>query len=115
MPATDGVPEAVGLAAYRILQEALANAARHAPGGPVKIAGRVRDRRLELAVRNEPAVPGIAPSSLKPEGHGHGVVGMRERAALLGGTLSAGRDDKGGYLVTAMLPFDGQPPEESAG
>jgi signal transduction histidine kinase len=106
MPGADGVPAAVGLAAYRIVQEALANAARHAPGGPVKIAGRVVDRRLELAVRNGPAVPGIAPSSLKPGGRGHGLVGMRERATLLGGTLVAGRDEHGGYTVTAVLPFE---------
>jgi signal transduction histidine kinase len=105
MPAGDGVPEAVGLTAYRIVQEALANAARHAPGGPVRVAGRVQDGRLELAVRNGPAVPGIAPSALPGEGHGHGLMGMRERATLLGGTLSAGRDENGGYTIAAMLPF----------
>ena len=105
MPASDGIPEPVGLAAYRIVQEALANAARHAPGGPVRIAGRVADGRLELAIRNGPAVPGIAPPALPPAGHGHGVVGMRERATLLGGTLAAGRDPDGGYTVTAVLPF----------
>jgi signal transduction histidine kinase len=107
MPAGDGVPEAVGLTAYRIVQEALANAARHAPGGPVRVAGRVQDGRLELAVRNGPAVPGIAPSALPGEGHGHGLMGMRERATLLGGTLSAGRDENGGYTIAAMLPFGG--------
>jgi signal transduction histidine kinase len=104
MPPVDGVPEAVGLAAYRIVQEALANAARHAPGGPVRIAGRVTDERLELAIRNGPAVPGIAPAPMAA-GTGHGVLGMRERAALLGGTLAAGRDADGGYTVTAVLPF----------
>jgi signal transduction histidine kinase len=103
----DGVPEAVGLAAYRIVQEALANAARHAPGGMVRIVGRVAGDRLELAVRNGPAVPGIEPPSLPAGGSGHGLVGMRERAALLGGSLSAGRDDSGGYTVTAVLPFGG--------
>jgi signal transduction histidine kinase len=105
MPPADGIPEAVGLAAYRIVQEALANAARHAPGGPVRIAGRVAGRRLELAIRNGPAVPGIA-HLRAAAGAGHGVVGMRERATLLGGTLAAGRDPDGGYTVTAVLPFE---------
>jgi signal transduction histidine kinase len=104
MPPVDGVPDAVGLAAYRILQEALANAARHAPGGPVRIAGRVAGERLELAIRNGPAVPGIAPAPMTA-GTGHGVLGMRERVTLLGGTLAAGRDTDGGYTVTAVLPF----------
>ncbi len=107
LPDADGVPEAVGLAAYRIVQEALANAARHAPGGMVRIVGRVAGDRLELAVRNGPAVPGIAPPSLPAGGTGHGLVGMQERAALLGGSLSAGRDDGGGYTVVAVLPFGG--------
>jgi signal transduction histidine kinase len=86
------------------VQEALANAARHAPGGPVRIAGRVADGRLELAIHNGPAVPGIA-ARPTAAGSGHGVVGMRERATLLGGTLAADRDPDGGYTVTAVLPF----------
>jgi signal transduction histidine kinase len=105
LPEADGVPQAVGLAAYRIVQEALANAARHAPGGTVRIAGRVTGDRLELVVRNGPAVAGIDPPSLPAGAPGHGLVGMRERAALLGGTLSAGRDGSGGYTVVAVLPF----------
>jgi signal transduction histidine kinase len=105
MPPADGIPEAVSLAAYRIVQEALANAARHAPGGPVRIAGRLAGQRLELAIRNGPAVPGIDPPPAAA-GAGHGVVGMRERATLLGGTLAAGRDPDGGYTVTAVLPFE---------
>jgi len=95
------VPEAVGLAAYRIVQEALANAARHAPGGPVRIVGRVVAEALELEIRNGPAVSVPAP----PGAPGHGLVGMHERAVLLGGRLDAGRDADGGYTVTATLPF----------
>ena len=105
MPDVEGVPAGVGLTAYRIVQEALANAARHAPGGPVRIAGRVNHDRLELAIRNEPGRPGGTPAPLPAGGTGHGVTGMHERAALLGGTLRAGRDDSGGYTVTAVLPF----------
>jgi signal transduction histidine kinase len=105
IPPADGIPEAVGLAAYRIVQEALANAARHAPGGPVRITGRVGGGGLELVIHNGPAVPGIA-APPTAAGAGHGVVGMRERATLLGGTLSADRDGDGGYTVTAVLPVE---------
>jgi signal transduction histidine kinase len=51
-------------------------------------------------------VPGIAPPELTVPGTGHGVIGMRERATLLGGTLSADRDSDGGYTVAAVLPFE---------
>jgi signal transduction histidine kinase len=95
------VPEAVGLAAYRIVQEALANAARHAPGGPVEVGARARDGRLELTVRNGPPRPRPVPAG----GGGHGLTGMRERAELLGGTFRAGPDGRGGYLVEAVLPY----------
>ncbi|HEX5203027.1 MAG TPA: histidine kinase [Actinoplanes sp.] len=92
-----GVPGTVGLAAYRIMQEALANAARHAPGGPVTIDARGFADRLELTVRNKRTGPS-AP------GGGHGLIGMRERAALLGGELTA-RPDGSDFVVQATLPF----------
>ncbi len=96
-----GMPGAAGLAAYRIVQEALANAARHAPGGPVDVAVRTGSRRLTVSVHNGPARPGPAPAG----GGGHGLTGMRERAELLGGTLHAAPDGRGGYLVEAVLPY----------
>jgi signal transduction histidine kinase len=96
------VPPAVQLAAYRIVQEALANAARHAPDGPVRVRLRAGDAALDLRARN--ALPDPVPPAGPP---GHGLVGMHERAALLGGTLTAGPDDAGGYVVTATLPYDG--------
>ncbi|GAA3344905.1 sensor histidine kinase [Amorphoplanes nipponensis] len=94
------VPEAVGLAAYRIVQEALANAARHAPGGPVSVSVRGTPEALEVEVGNEPGAPGPAVG-----GPGHGLVGMRERSTLLGGTLEAGPRPDGGYRVAARLPL----------
>lgn len=92
-----GVPTTTGLAAYRILQEALANAARHAPDGPVTIRARGGSGRLVLLVSN--------PLPREPRGGsgGHGLAGMRERATLLGGTLSAGPVD-GEFVVSAILP-----------
>lgn len=95
----------VGLAAYRITQEALANAARHAPGRPVTIEVRDTGERLELTVRNplDPAGPA------GPAGRGgHGIVGMRERATLLGGTLTAGPVESS-FVVHAVLPAEREP------
>jgi signal transduction histidine kinase len=92
-----GVPETVGLAAYRIVQEALANAARHAPGGPVTVEARGLEDRLELTVRNRRTKPAAA-------GGGHGLIGMRERAALLGGQLTA-EPERFDFVVQATLPF----------
>ena len=101
------VPETVGLTAYRILQEALANAARHAPGSPVRIEGRGFADRLELTVRNERTGPGGT-------GGGHGLIGMRERAALLGGRLTAG-PDRCDFLVAATLPLIERAPGDMSG
>jgi signal transduction histidine kinase len=93
-------PEAVGLAAYRIVQEALANAARHAPGGPVRVTVHRTTEALCVEVGNGPGAPATATG-----GPGHGLIGMRERSALLGGTLEAGPEPDGGYRVTARLPL----------
>ncbi|BAL86888.1 putative two-component system sensor kinase [Actinoplanes missouriensis 431] len=97
LPELPDLPEAVGLAAYRIVQEALANAARHAPGGPVRLRARGRPGALELRVHNELTREATA-------GTGHGLVGMHERVALLGGELTAGPDGQGGFQVVATIP-----------
>nr|MDT0659662.1 histidine kinase [Micromonospora sp. DSM 115978] len=94
-------PEAVGLTAYRIVQEALANAARHAPGAAVRVALRPGVGELALRVEND-AHPGAA----GPAGPaGHGLTGMRERARLLAGTFNAGPVPGGGFAVVAHLPY----------
>jgi signal transduction histidine kinase len=92
------VPPTVGLTAYRVVQEALANAARHAPDGPVTIKARGSSDRLLLLVRNP------LPSEPRGGSGGHGLAGMRERATLLGGTLSAGPDGDE-FVVAAVLPI----------
>ncbi|NUT32044.1 MAG: sensor histidine kinase [Hamadaea sp.] len=94
------VPAATGLAAYRIVQEALSNAARHAPGTPVRVAVEADDVEVHVVVRNE-ARPGAATPS---GGAGHGLRGMRERAFVLGGMLRAEPDPDGGFTVEASLP-----------
>jgi len=104
----DGLPEripaGVDLAAYRIVQEGLTNARRHA--GAVRAVVRVRrdGGRLELEVVNDPASPDVAGGT--GGGSGHGLAGMRERARLSGGTLEAGPIDDGGFRVHASLPLE---------
>ncbi|WP_019634455.1 sensor histidine kinase [Actinomadura atramentaria] len=103
-----GVPRpldaGVDLSAYRIVQESLSNAARYAPGGRASAELRYGRDALTVAVRDEGAA-GPAPSSRA--GGGHGLVGMRERVAMLGGTFAAGPAETGGWSVTAVLPYGG--------
>ncbi|MEU1393724.1 MULTISPECIES: sensor histidine kinase [unclassified Nonomuraea] len=94
---------AAGLSAYRIVQESLSNAMRHAPGSSVAVEITADAGTLRLRVTNGPGrSPAAAP------GAGQGLVGMRERAALLGGTLDAGPTRGGGYQVSAALPMEPQ-------
>jgi signal transduction histidine kinase len=97
------LPAGVGLSAYRILQEALSNTLRHAPGAEVTVEVGFEPDRLRLRVRNDP--PPAGGERPPPAPPGHGIVGMRERAAMLGGTLAAGPTSDGGYLVEAALPL----------
>jgi signal transduction histidine kinase len=93
------VDPGVGLAAYRIVQEALTNARRHAPGAAVDVEVRYSDGELRLVIRdNGPGRDGMAPAD------GHGLLGMRERAVAVGGELRAGTAAIGGFLVEARLP-----------
>jgi signal transduction histidine kinase len=89
---------AVDRAAFRILQEALTNAAWHGDGS-AEVAIEFAPKALEIAVINP-----TAPSPSERDGGGHGIVGMRERAQLLGGTLQAGADN-GSFRVHARLPY----------
>ncbi|MFB6893365.1 sensor histidine kinase [Kitasatospora sp. NPDC056327] len=94
------LPEGVELSAYRIVQEALSNTLRHAPGATARVELAYSAAALRLRVRNG---AGTAAAGASP-GAGHGLLGMRERAAMLGGELSAGTTPDGGYEVTALLP-----------
>jgi signal transduction histidine kinase len=89
----------VELSAYRIVQEGLTNALKHAGPAHARVTVRYGDHRLELEVADD----GHAPAA--GDGGGHGLVGMRERAALFGGTLQAGPRADGGYAVRATLPL----------
>jgi signal transduction histidine kinase len=97
------LPAGVDRSAYRIVQEALTNARKHA--GPVRtrVAVRYGGRELELEITDDGG-PGQARNGA-PSPDGHGLVGMRERVALFGGDLHAGQRPEGGFVVRASLPL----------
>jgi signal transduction histidine kinase len=102
-PALDQVPPGAGVCAYRIVQEALSNARRHAPGAPVAVSVDHTADAVTLQVTNGPGTPALPRANGNPPGHG--LAGMRERAGLLGGSLSAGPAPDGGFAVSAVLPL----------
>jgi signal transduction histidine kinase len=95
------LPRGLDAAAYRILQEALTNVLRHAPGARTRVLVRHGHEAVDLEVDNEQ--PRSAPPHADGVG-GHGLVGMRERAALFGGRVEAGERADGGYAVRVHLP-----------
>jgi signal transduction histidine kinase len=96
------LPPGIDLAAYRIVQEALTNTLNHAGPAHAEVTVRYAERALELEVVDDGRGP---PTNGSSAGGGHGLVGMRERAALYGGTLQAGpRVDAAGFAVRARLP-----------
>lgn len=94
------VPRAVGLTAYRIVQESVTNAVKHAAPKHVTVDVRVTPGRVALTITNG---PGDAPSRA---GSGSGLAGMRERVAAFGGEFAAHPTDDGGWTVRALLPYD---------
>jgi signal transduction histidine kinase len=94
------VPPGVDLAAFRIVQEALTNARKHAGAVAARVWVRYAERGVEVEVVNGPGPGGSG------DGAGHGLVGMRERVRVYGGTLETGPEDDGGYRVRARLPLE---------
>jgi len=96
----------VELAAYRITQEALTNARRHAPGAAVDVELRYGDDALRLRIRDNGPGPSAASAAeaAGSEPPGHGLLGMRERALAVGGSLRTGPAPGGGFCVEAVLP-----------
>lgn len=108
------VPPGLAVCAYRVVQEALTNARRHAPGDSVDLAVDCRPSELDLAISNRLRDPidaygagsGSGAGDRSGDGSGgHGLIGMRERVQSYGGTLHAGPDRQGCYLVRARLPY----------
>jgi signal transduction histidine kinase len=106
-PAVGRVPPGVGVCAYRIVQESLSNASQHAPGAAVTVSVGQEAGAVLLRVANGPG--GAAGPPGDEHGPGHGLTGMRERVALLGGSLSAGPAADGGFVVSAVLPVGETP------
>jgi signal transduction histidine kinase len=96
------LPQGVELSAYRIVQEALSNTLRHAPGASARVEIGYVLGGLGLRIVNGPMPE---PSLVKPSpGAGHGITGMRERVSMLNGEMTAAPADGGGYEVTVFLP-----------
>ena len=97
------VPPAIDLSAYRIVQEALTNTLKHAgPDARARVVVRPEGEALLVEVADD---GGLGGAEAVAEGGGHGLVGMHERAQLLGGRLEAGPRPGGGFIVTARLPL----------
>jgi signal transduction histidine kinase len=99
--AVSSLDPGVELTAFRIVQEALTNSRRHAPGAAVDVLMDFADDALHVRIRDNGPGPPTEP------GAGHGLLGMRERAAMVGGTLWTGPAPASGFQVEAVLPTDG--------
>ena len=99
------LPATVDVAAYRIVQESLTNALRYAGGADTRVHVSYRGDWLNLLIEDD----GPDHPTQSAAGSGHGIAGMRERAAAVGGTLRAGPGDHGGFTVTAQLPLTATP------
>ena len=93
------LPEGIELSAYRIVQEALTNALKHAPGAQATVEVHYRPDELELVVRDDGRG-----GSIPVAGGGHGLVGMRERVTMYGGTMEAGPQQPVGFAIQVRLP-----------
>lgn len=99
-----GIPPGVGVAVYRIIQEALANAARHAPRASTVLWLELADGRVDLVA--ETTGPVVVAPTTEPDRRQYGLIGMRERAMALGGEFSAGPTPDG-WRVSCRLPLEG--------
>jgi len=94
------LPTGVDLSAYRIVQEALTNTLKHAQATRAQVLLDRRERELAIEVTDDGAGP------VEESTNGHGLIGMQERVALLGGVLEAGPEESGGFAVKARFPLD---------
>jgi signal transduction histidine kinase len=94
------LPRAIDLSAYRIVQEGLTNALKHAGAGQADVTVRYGAEGVELEVRDN----GVG--ATRTDGLGHGLVGVRERVKIYGGEMSAGAAADGGYVLSARLPLE---------
>ncbi|MFL6111102.1 MAG: sensor histidine kinase [Catenulispora sp.] len=101
------LPSGVDLTAYRVIQEALTNALRHGDGRPAEVTVRYADHYLRVEVLNSgPSVLSGGRAAPAPENEGRGLLGLRQRVAVLGGDLDARRRLGGGFRVRARIPLE---------
>jgi signal transduction histidine kinase len=98
------LPRGIDLSAYRIVQEGLTNALKHASASDADVTFRYRPDELEIEVRDNGQ--GTATS----DGLGHGLVGVHERVKIYGGEMTAGQANGGGFVLSTRLPLDGEGP-----
>lgn len=104
-PAVAAVPASVRQSVYRIVQEALTNASKHAAGAAVRVGAKLEGQELVVVVDDDGPCASVTASSARPAGFG--LAGMRERVAVFGGTLTVGgRSDGPGFRVVARIPVD---------
>jgi signal transduction histidine kinase len=103
-PPPPELPAGLEITAYRLTQEALSNAVRHAPGAPITLDVGAVGGTVSIRVHNSAPSGTATPAA---SGGGHGLRGMQERVALLGGSLIVGPEPGGGWTVTATLPWGG--------
>jgi signal transduction histidine kinase len=99
----------VELCAYRVVQEALTNVLKHAPGASVEVRLRYEPHQVTVSVRDDGE--GVIPDRVRT-GSGHGLLGMRERAGLYGGEIDIGPQDQGGFAVQLILPTSVRAPQQ---
>lgn len=99
---TRAVPPGVGLTAYRIVQEALTNTVKHAAGAEATALLAYTDDHLRVEITDT----GGTPSPAAETGNGHGLIGLRERLTVYGGTLETGPCPDGGFRVAALIPLE---------
>ena len=95
------LPRGIDLSAYRIVQEGLTNALKHSQARTANVTVRYRLDELQIEVRDD----GVG--STTTDGHGHGLVGIRERVKIYGGDMSVGSANGGGFVLQTRLPFQG--------
>jgi signal transduction histidine kinase len=98
------LPPAIDLSAYRIVQEGLTNALKHARASQADVVVRYAPGEMQIEVRDNGG------GAVTGDGLGHGLIGMRERVKIYGGEMSAGTAPGGGFLLTTRLPLTGQAP-----
>ncbi len=98
------LPEALDVSAYRIVQEGLTNALKHARASQAEVTVRYGRDELDIEVRDD----GDGDGATQANGHGHGLVGVRERVKIYGGEMTAGRASGGGFVLSTRLPVRGE-------